>query len=125
MKNTTVKFKAGSIYSCNSVGDHNCRWFFRVEKRTAKTILVTELNRDLTVNTHRQNESGRKRISLWDGVESVSPLGRYSMAPILRASDELTQSEIENADPIVKALKEKIQSEYPKLADKVEIISIS
>jgi len=117
MKTINTKFEAGKIYSCNSVCDHNCRWFFRVEKRTAKTILVTELNRDLTVNTHRQNESGRKRIYVFDGVESVNPCGQYSMAPILRANTALTQSEIENADPIVRALKDKVKSEYAALAD--------
>ena len=120
MENIILKFEAGKIYSCTSVCNLNCRWFFRVEKRTEKTILVTELNRDLTVHTHHQNDSGRKRIHVYDGVESVRPSGRYSMAPILCASDELTQSEIENADPIVKALRDKVKKEYASLSGKIE-----
>ena len=125
MKNINVKFETGKIYSCNSVCDSNCRWFFRVEKRTAKTIVVTELNRNLTVNTHHQNDSGRKRIYLYEGTEHVRPLGQYSMAPILGADDLVSQSYIEDTDRVVRALKEKVASEYGKLSDRIEIISIS
>tara|TARA_R100001129_G_C5136074_1_gene194570 strand:- start:118 stop:483 length:366 start_codon:yes stop_codon:yes gene_type:complete len=118
MESINVKFKVGEIYSCNSVCDSDCRWFFRVEKRTTKTIVVTELNKDLTVNTHHQNESGRKRISVWNGEETVSPLGRFSMSPILGASDLVCQQYIEDADRFVRELKEKVANQYSALTEK-------
>lgn len=73
-------FEVGKEYSMSSICDHECVWRFKVIGRTEKTITLVGLN---------NKEGGVKRInkqvSEWNGCETVYPLGRYSMAPALRA----------------------------------------
>jgi hypothetical protein len=72
-----TKFKVGETYSMRSACDHNCIWTCKVVKRTAKTLWIT-----------CTGEKGilRRGISIWGDEEQVSPLGKYSMSPILGAS---------------------------------------
>jgi hypothetical protein len=64
-------FKIGETYSTRSIGDINCIFSITVEKRTAKTLTTTD---------------GKVlRIRVYNDVEEVMPLGRYSMAPIIHA----------------------------------------
>lgn len=73
------QFEIGKTYHMNSVCDHNAVWFFTVTARTAQTITLT----------YGGNESIRcrinKQVSEYRGAESVFPIGKYSMAPILSA----------------------------------------
>lgn len=70
------KFIEGQSYEAGSVCDHNAKWVYKVIKRTAKSIWISEDG----------EEPKRKGISLtWDGHEMVKPHGTYSMAPILSA----------------------------------------
>jgi len=74
------KFEIGKTYTCNSICNHDCTWSFRVIDRTAKTITV--IGRD-----GMQRLKISKKISEYRGAESIYPLGKYSMAPILSADD--------------------------------------
>ena len=73
-----IKFEIGSQYTMRSACDHECVWMYTVIKRTAQTVTLTDGNK--TINCRII-----KNISEWDGSESVYPLGKYSMCPILRA----------------------------------------
>jgi len=68
-------FEQGKSYECRSICDHNCKWIFKIIRRTAKSLWIK--------NTHT-GETVRKAITInWEGSEQIFPLGRYSMAPTL------------------------------------------
>lgn len=76
------KFEVGAEYSTSSICDHNCVWSYVVTARTAKTITIQEKG--------RFDKPGKKcrinaELSEMNGCETVYPMGRYSMAPSLRA----------------------------------------
>lgn len=72
------KFEVGSQYSMRSICDYNCVWSYIVTARTAQTITITD---------GKKTQKCRivKALSEMNGCEMVYPLGRYSMAPALRA----------------------------------------
>lgn len=72
------KFEIGKTYTTRSACDHNCIWAYTVTARTAQTITITD---GKEVKRCRIN----KTISEYRNAESIYPLGRYSMAPILTA----------------------------------------
>lgn len=73
------KFEIGKTYSMRSICDHNCVWTYTVKARTAQMItLVDEKGRETKCRICKQ-------VSEWSKAETVYPLGRYSMAPILAA----------------------------------------
>lgn len=72
------KFEINNEYSMRSACDHNCVWTYKVIERTAATITITD---GKEIKKCRIN----KKVSEWAEAESVFPLGRYSMAPVLRA----------------------------------------
>ena len=74
-----MKFETSKTYSAKSICDHNCIWEITVLSRTAKTIKIKKLIND-------DGKPKTLRISMWDGVETVKPLGSYSMAPMIRAA---------------------------------------
>ena len=65
------KFEIGKNYNCKSACDSNCTWEYKVISRTEKTVTL--------------NNGKRFKISNYQDQEMVYPLGRYSLAPILRA----------------------------------------
>lgn len=73
------KFEINKTYECRSACDHNCVWKYTVTARTASTITV--------VDDHNEVKKLRiiKNISEYRNAESVYPLGKYSMCPILSA----------------------------------------
>lgn len=71
-------FQIGNVYTCRSACDHNCVWSFTVTARTAQTITVTDGKETKTLRII-------KNISAYRNAESVYPLGKYSMCPILSA----------------------------------------
>lgn len=71
-----LKFETGKTYSCRSLCDHECVWSFTIAKRTDKTI-TTACGKTLKINA---------KLSEYNQTETVFPLGRYSMAPTLRAN---------------------------------------
>lgn len=73
------QFEVGKTYTMNSACDHECVWSYTVTARTAQMItLVDGFGKVIKCRIIKQ-------VSEWDNRESVFPLGRYSMAPILRA----------------------------------------
>lgn len=68
-------FIVGKTYSCRSACDHDCIFYYKVIKRTAKFITVED----------RHGQVRRAGIRVWCGVETAMPQGSYSMAPIIRA----------------------------------------
>lgn len=72
------KFEVGKKYSCRSVCDYDSIFTFEVISRTKKTVV---LRGDFCSQTKIQ----KKGIKIRDGVETIAPLGVYSMSPVLRA----------------------------------------
>lgn len=73
------KFEINKTYECRSACDHNCVWQFTVTARTAATItVVDEYNKVFKFRINKQTSEYRN-------AESVYPLGKYSMCPILSA----------------------------------------
>lgn len=70
------QFVVGRSYSVRSICDHDCIFTFEVVGRTEKTVTLKAGQR---VN--------RRKVRQWDGVECCDPHGRYSMSPVLRATD--------------------------------------
>ena len=71
-------FESGKTYSTRSICDHDCIFSVDVIKRTAKTV---------TVNMKGFLKNKRLGINIWDGEETIRPLGSYSMAPIIGATE--------------------------------------
>jgi len=72
-----MQFETGTTYYTRSVCDHNCIFEMTVLSRTAKTIKINDLHDKSSIKT--------LRIFDYEGVEQVSPLGSYSMSPIIGA----------------------------------------
>lgn len=72
------KFEIGKEYTHGYAGDHTLYATWKVIKRTAQTITITN-NRE--TKTCKIN----KALSEMSNCELVFPDGRYSMCPILRA----------------------------------------
>ena len=77
-----TKFEVGKKYIMRSICDHNCTWEYEVTARTAQTITLADTFTHEVIKC-RVN----KQVSEWSNTESIFPLGRYSMAPILRAEN--------------------------------------
>lgn len=69
-----LKFQPGRTYTARSIGDHDCVFKFTVVARTAHMV---------TLRSDRGDKA--RKVRIWDGVECLDPLGRYSMSPVLRA----------------------------------------
>ncbi len=72
------KFEVGKSYTHGWIGDAELFTTWLVFKRTAQTITIKTANEVRTCKINKQ-------ISEWENAESVYPLGRYSMCPILTA----------------------------------------
>lgn len=70
------KFEISKSYEMFSPCDQNCTWVYTVIARTAKTV---------TLESAGNGKIIKCRISFDNDEESVRPLGRYSMCPVLRA----------------------------------------
>lgn len=75
---TTTTFEPGKSYVARWVTDSTLRTPILVVSRTAKFV---------TLRAHGDplGETTRCKVRIFDGAEVVSPLGTYSMAPVLRA----------------------------------------
>ena len=76
-----MEFVTDRTYSMTSVCDAGCRWDYTVTRRTAKTVWLREVGSTKPAKAFR--------VSVYCGEEQVSPLGRYSMSPILGAGREV------------------------------------
>ena len=72
-------FEIGKTYTHGWIGDSNLFTTWKVVKRTAQTITITDGRETKTCKIIKQ-------LSEWRGAESVYPEGKYSMCPILSAN---------------------------------------
>ena len=72
------KFEIGKEHRCRSICDHECVWTYKVVARTAQMITVTDGDEVKKLRII-------KGLSEYRNAESVYPLGKYSMCPILSA----------------------------------------
>lgn len=72
------QFEIGKEYSMRSPCDHECVWTYTVTARTEKTITLTDGKKTIKCRIIAN-------LSNFRNAESVLPLGRYSMAPVLTA----------------------------------------
>lgn len=73
-------FEVGKRYGCNSPGDHNCWWYFTVIARTARFVTLRD----------DQGAVTRRGVRTYTaGVECLSPLGVYSLSPVLTSDSEV------------------------------------
>ena len=74
------RFEVGNEYSMRSACDHNCVWTYTVIDRTEHTITITDGDKI-------QKCRISKRTSEYRDAETVLPLCRYSMCPMLSADN--------------------------------------
>ena len=84
----TKCFEIGKTYLTRSACDHECIFAFEIIARTAKTITFTYHGKTI-----------KRGVYLWDGMEACFPMGKHSMAPIIRADDAQEQKEEPTAIP--------------------------
>lgn len=77
--NEQAQFQVGATYATRSICNHDCIFSITVAHRTAKTITTTEGKR-----------LGIRPLSYGVPHESVMPHGRYSMAPVIDASEQVS-----------------------------------
>ena len=71
-------FEIGKTYSMRSACDHECVWTYEVIARTASTITITNGKETKTCRIN-------KKYSEYRSAETILPLGKYSMCPMLSA----------------------------------------
>lgn len=74
------QFEVGKIYYCRSACNHNCIFAWKVYKRTAKFVWLTD---------KRGKDIGRRKVSIFGDIEKAYPEGQYSMAPVISADREV------------------------------------
>ena len=76
MTNTTT-FQVGTTYLMGWIGDSEMFNRITILRRTAKSVWIKDIfTQDIV----------RKSVRIDEGVEQISPTGRYSMAPSLHAN---------------------------------------
>ena len=73
------EFEIGKTYWMRSVCDYKCIWYCKIVSRTARFI---------TMEVSGYVDPVRVIVTQWDDAEHCSPLGKYSMSPLLRAENE-------------------------------------
>jgi hypothetical protein len=86
MSDKLIKFIVGKTYTDRSACDHETVFKFEITHRTSQTITFLYHGKEQT-----------RRVSVYDGSETAKPLGSYSMAPVIRAT--------EHSDDAVEAMK--------------------
>lgn len=71
-------FEIGKSYSMKSVCNQDCVWIYEVIARTTSTITITDGKETKTCRIN-------KKISGYRDSETILPLGKYSMCPMLSA----------------------------------------
>lgn len=79
MEKEIKRFKVGQHYSCRSACNHDCVWTYIIAARTEKTIVLQD-----RYGTQKMCRIDQKKAERF-GYESVYPLGKYSMCPVLSA----------------------------------------
>ena len=74
------KFKVGKTYNMRSICDDECIWYCEIISRTAKFV---------TMKVSGYRDPIRAIVGELNLGEICSPLGHYSMSPLLRAENEV------------------------------------
>lgn len=77
MTSAIKSFEVGQSYGVRSICDYECIFRFTVERRTAQTVWLKSAGGKVKA----------RRVRVVDGCEACDPQGRYSMSPVLMASD--------------------------------------
>ena len=72
-----VRFQVGHTYRTRSACDWDCIFSYTVVSRTAKFLTLDD-----------GYQVRRVGVRVWDGRETASPEGRYSMSPLITADRE-------------------------------------
>ena len=83
------KFVVGQQYSTRSICNHDCIMTWEIVKRTEKSVWVRSV-----YNGKPEGEVSRKSISTrYDDAdcELIYPAGRYSMCPVIDATDTVVK----------------------------------
>ena len=106
-KNANVKqFEVGKIYGMNSACDSECWWYYRVESRTEKTVILRQIHSDGTPSEEIKKFRFNANDMEFFKAEACRPLGTYSMCPILTAEKEckpmtrIERQEAEEKEPV-------------------------
>ena len=75
-----TRFLIHNTYSTRSSCNHECVYTFKIIKRTEKNVWIIEAG---------EKEIIRRKIIMCEGIETIFPLGKYSMAPVLRANKNI------------------------------------
>ena len=75
-----TRFIKHNTYSTRSSCNRESIYTFEIIKRTEKSVWILEAG---------EKEIIRRKIIMYDGIESIYPIGKYSMAPILRANKNI------------------------------------
>lgn len=78
-----VRFEVGKVYVVGLMADHTHRIPFIVVSRTDKTVTVRD----------RHGAVIRRRVDVHEGEETIQPMGRYSLAPHMRAGRDIIKKE--------------------------------
>lgn len=79
MEKQVKRFEVGKHYSCRSICNQDCVWTYIIVARTEKTVVIQDRNGAQKICRIDQKKAERF------GYESVLPMGRYSMCPVLSA----------------------------------------
>ena len=71
------KFHCGTEYTTRSICDSECVFTVNIIRRTAKSVWIKDMN----------GETVRRSIQVVDGCEQFFPYGKYSMAPVIKATN--------------------------------------
>lgn len=72
------QFITGKTYATRSICNHDCVFKFTIERRSKNSVWI---------DPYKNGNIVRRKLTTWEGKEMFYPLGRYSMAPIIRADD--------------------------------------
>lgn len=75
-----LKFEVGKVYYTRFVTSYDTIIKVKILSRTEKTIKWIQLSR------YKQPEVKTSRPFVFEGVENFYPIGRYSLAPVIRAN---------------------------------------
>ena len=98
------KFEVGKHYSMHSPCDQDCIWTYKVIARTASTITLQD--------EHGEVKKCRVKESPVFDAESCTPLGRYSMSPILTAEKTVEDKVRKEAFDKMKLYAEELAKNY-------------
>ena len=76
-----ITFDAGKTYTISHIGDSCLFTSYKVVRRTAKSVWVTNCDHN------DERKVCRRSITIWNGCEQFKPHGSYSMCQIVRATE--------------------------------------